>query len=168
MRLFTKNLVIYFHNLHRPYKPWVIMHIMMKCLGNHFTDVIMSAMASQITSVYTVCSTVGPGADQRKHQSSASLTFAWGIHRWPVSSPHKKANNAENVSIGWRHRDFLHMAFWIESFDLPNPLHWRHIGAMASRATGNSTNCSAAPSCKQVRRQLVHITGAWGGESTSH
>ena len=28
-------------------------------------------------------------ADQRKHQSSASLAFVWGIHRWPVSSPHK-------------------------------------------------------------------------------
>ena len=29
------------------------------------------------------------GADQRKHQSSASLAFVWGIHRWPVNSPHK-------------------------------------------------------------------------------
>ena len=26
---------------------------------------------------------------QRKHQSSASLAFVWGIHRWPVKSPHK-------------------------------------------------------------------------------
>ena len=29
------------------------------------------------------------GADQRKHQSSASLAFVLGIHRWPVNSPHK-------------------------------------------------------------------------------
>ena len=29
------------------------------------------------------------GADQRKHQSSASLAFEWGIRRWPVNSPHK-------------------------------------------------------------------------------
>ena len=28
-------------------------------------------------------------ADQRKHQSSASLAFVWGIHLWPVNSPHK-------------------------------------------------------------------------------
>ena len=28
-------------------------------------------------------------ADQRKHQSSASLVFVRGIHRWPVNSPHK-------------------------------------------------------------------------------
>ena len=27
--------------------------------------------------------------DQRKHQSSASLVFGWGIHLWPVNSPHK-------------------------------------------------------------------------------
>ena len=30
------------------------------------------------------------GADQRKHQSSTSLAFARGIHRWPVNSPHKR------------------------------------------------------------------------------
>ena len=29
------------------------------------------------------------GVDQRKHQSSASLAFVWGIHRGPVTSPHK-------------------------------------------------------------------------------
>ena len=34
-------------------------------------------------------STVYSGVDQRKHQSSASLAFVWGIHRWPVNSPHK-------------------------------------------------------------------------------
>ena len=49
----------------------------------------MSAMASQITSVSIVCSTVSAGADQRNHQSSASLAFVRGIHRWPVNPPHK-------------------------------------------------------------------------------
>ena len=49
-------------------------------------------MASQITTITTVsivCSTVCSGADQRIHQSSASLAFVRGIHRWPVDSPHK-------------------------------------------------------------------------------
>ena len=46
-------------------------------------------MASQITSLTIVYSTVYSGADQRKHQSSASLSFVRGIHRWPVNSPHK-------------------------------------------------------------------------------
>ena len=55
----------------------------------HYNDVIISAMASQITSLTIVYSTVYSGADQRKHQSSASLAFVRGIHRWPVNSPHK-------------------------------------------------------------------------------
>ena len=55
----------------------------------HYDDVIMSAIASQITSLTIVCSIVYSAADQRKHQSSASLAFVWGIHRGPVNSPHK-------------------------------------------------------------------------------
>ena len=39
---------------------------------------IMSVMASQITGVSVVYSTVCSGADQRKHQGSASLVFVWG------------------------------------------------------------------------------------------
>ena len=53
-------------------------------LRSHGSDVIMGAMASQITSLTIVYST-----DQRKHQSSAPLAFVWGIHRSPVNSPHK-------------------------------------------------------------------------------
>ena len=49
----------------------------------------MRAMASQITSLTIVYSTVYSGANQRKHQSSASLAFVRGIHRWPVNFPHK-------------------------------------------------------------------------------
>ena len=55
----------------------------------HYSNVIMGAMASQITSLTIVYSTVHSGADQRKHQSSASLAFVRRIHRWPVNSPHK-------------------------------------------------------------------------------
>ena len=54
-----------------------------------YIDVIMTTMASQITSLTFVYSTVYSDADQRKHQSSASLAFVWGIHRGPVNSPHK-------------------------------------------------------------------------------
>ena len=49
----------------------------------------MGTIASQITSLTSVYSTVYSGADQSKHQSSASLAFVWGIHRGPVNSPHK-------------------------------------------------------------------------------
>ena len=58
----------------------------------------MGGMAFQITSLTIVYSTVYSGADQRKHQSPASLAFVRGIHRSPVS-------NAETVSIWWRHHD---------------------------------------------------------------
>ena len=51
--------------------------------------VMMGTIASQITSLTIVYSKVCLGADQRKHQSSMSLAFVWGIHRWPVNSPHK-------------------------------------------------------------------------------
>ena len=57
--------------------------------SSHYTDVIMGTIASQITSPTIVYSTVYSDADQRKHQSSASLAFVRGIHRRPVNSPHK-------------------------------------------------------------------------------
>ena len=50
----------------------------------------MNTMASQITSLTIVYSTVYSDADQRKHQSSASPPFVRGIHWWPVNSPHKR------------------------------------------------------------------------------
>ena len=51
----------------------------------HYNDAIMGTIASQITSLTTVYSTVYSGADQRKHQSSTSLAFV----RSPVNFPHK-------------------------------------------------------------------------------
>ena len=55
----------------------------------HYGDVIMGTVAYQITSLTIVYSTVYSGADQRKHQSSASLACVRWIHRGPVNSPHK-------------------------------------------------------------------------------
>ena len=55
----------------------------------HYCDVIMGAMASQISSLTIVNSTIHSGSDQRKQQSSTSLAFVRGFHRWPVNSPHK-------------------------------------------------------------------------------
>ena len=50
-------------------------------------------MASQINSLTTVYSIVYSEADQRKHQSSASLAVVWGIHRWPA----QMASNVEKI-----------------------------------------------------------------------
>ena len=61
----------------------------------HYNNVIMSAMASQITKSPTsrlLTKSFIQGADQRKHQSSASLAFVLGIHRW---IPRTKASYVE-------------------------------------------------------------------------
>ena len=55
----------------------------------HYNDVIMDTIASQITSLKIVYSTVYSDADKKTHQSSASLVFVRGIHWRPVNSPHK-------------------------------------------------------------------------------
>ena len=71
----------------------------------HYCDVIMGVIASKITSLTNVYSAVYSRADQRKHQSSASLAFVRGIHRWPVNSPHKWPVTTKNVSIWWHHHE---------------------------------------------------------------
>ena len=77
-----------------------------------YDDVIMDTMASQITSLAIVYSTVYSGADQRKHQSSASLAFVREIHRRPVNSPHKwpvtrKMVPFDDVTMLWKARIHL-------------------------------------------------------------
>ena len=68
----------------------------------HYNDVIMSAMASLITSVSIACLTVCSGGDQRKHQTP---------RHWPLCGEFtgdrgiQKASNTENVSISWRHHE---------------------------------------------------------------
>ena len=78
----------------------------------------MDAIASQITSLTIVYLTVYSGADQRKHQRSASLAFVRGIHRRPVNSPHKwpvtrkmfalMTSSCPNVSSAERRRRIAH------------------------------------------------------------
>ena len=73
----------------------------------------MSTVASQISSLTIIYSTVHSGADQRKHQSSASLAFVRGIHRSPVNSPHKwpvtqKMFPFDDVIMCLSHTNLLH------------------------------------------------------------
>ena len=58
--------------------------------SDHYSVVVMGVMVSQITSLTIVYSTVYSGADQWKHQSSASLAFVQGIHRLPLNSLYKR------------------------------------------------------------------------------
>ena len=70
----------------------------------HVSDIIMSAMASQITGISIVCSTI------RRSKKTSKLRGT-GLNLWrnpPVADgfPSQRASNAENVSIWWRHHDF--------------------------------------------------------------
>ena len=76
-----------------------MLSVVWQVMAFHYCDVIMAVMASKITSL-AIYSTVYSYVDQRKHQSSASLVFVRGLHRWPVNSPHKWP---VNVSIWWCH-----------------------------------------------------------------
>ena len=72
----------------------------------HYNDVILGAIASQITCLNIDYSTLYSGADQRKFQNSASLAFVRGIHRWD-EFPLQMASNVEYVSIWWREHGYL-------------------------------------------------------------
>ena len=84
----------------------------------HYSDVIMSPMASQWTGFSIVYSTVCPGPDQRKHQSSMSLTFVRGINRWSVNSRHKGSGTPKMFPF-----DDVMMDVGKIGWDLPAPKH---------------------------------------------
>ena len=65
----------------------------------------MNAVASQITGLKIVNSTICSGADQRKHKSSTSLAFVRVIHHVNGDFPAQRASNSENVSIWWHHHE---------------------------------------------------------------
>ena len=69
----------------------------------HYSDVILSVMLSQITSLTIVYSTVHSAVDQRKYQSSMSLAFVRVTSKFPA----QRASNAENDFIWWRHHEIL-------------------------------------------------------------
>ena len=95
----SQNTTIFIHLINLKLAPAILLRVRRYCNKQtveicqvsaiHYSDVIMGTMASQITSLTIVYSTIYSGEDQRKHQSSASLAFVQGIHRWPVNSRHK-------------------------------------------------------------------------------
>ena len=72
---------------------------------HHYSDVIMSTIASQITGVSMVYSAVFSGADERKHQSSASLVL-WGEltgDRWiPLTKGQWRGKCFHLMTSSWR------------------------------------------------------------------
>ena len=95
----------------------------------HYNDVITSTMASQITSLMIVYSTVYSGTDQRKQQSSASLAFA---RRMTGEFPAQRASNAENVSIWWHHMEAASLPL---TPTCPPPHSCTHYGSTPAHST---------------------------------
>ena len=97
----------------------------------HYSHVIMGSMASQITSLAIVYLSFYSGADQSKHQSSASPAFVSGIRRRPVNYPHKGP-------VTWKIFPFNDVIMWcivcdrrVMSILLPTRIQssqWRHNG----------------------------------------
>ena len=117
-------------------------HQKMQTYYAHCSDVIMSTTTSQITDVSIVYSTVCSGADQRKHQNSASLAYGRGIHRFPA----QRASNTENISIDgvimsvlfsiFHNRRKLDWSIW--SWPVWNTLsQWHTYGAITSLSPCN-------------------------------
>ena len=103
--------------------------------SNHYNDVTMGTMASQINSLTIVYSIVYSDADQRKHQSSASLAFVWGIHRGPVNSPHK-------WSVTWK----------MFPFDDVIMTHSTHIRFLRCQSREKNLGNVSHESTKKIRR----------------
>ena len=125
---------------------------------SHHSDVTMSAMASQISGASIVYSTVGSGADQGKHQSTASLVFVMGIHRWPVNSLHKWPVTRKMLMTSSWSWDSFYLRFFIwahnPSFLINMHLavsHWRRVTHICvSKITGIGLHNGLSPGRRQA------------------
>ena len=123
-------------------------------LRDHYSDVIMSMMAPQITGVSIVYSTICSGPQQRKYQSSASLAFVRGIHWWPVNSPHKRPVMLKMIpfddvimtkSQHW-YRQWLRLIWWqIIICNNENSVHWYVYALPGPNELTLCQNCKNEP-----------------------
>ena len=106
-------------------------------------DVMMSAMASRITSLTVVCSIVYSGTDQRKHQSSASLAFVWVNHRdrWIPRTKGQLRGKCFHLMTSscvkfWRNaadRSKIEQRFRIGSLRMKDDVRWKeHLPTLAA------------------------------------
>ena len=96
----------------------------------HHIDIIMTTVVSQITSLMILYSIVYSGADQRKHQSSASLAFVWGIHwdQWiPRTKGQLRGKCFRLMTSSWVDKQLMHednllhrrlLAYYLKSLPL--------------------------------------------------
>ena len=115
-RYFTDDTRLMWHMLQKEIEFWCKQYA---CSHHpHYNNVIKTTMASQITSITVVYSTVYSDVDQRKHQSSASQASVWGIHA-TGEFPAQRASYSENVPIWWRHHvSVFSVSYWCHTRNL--------------------------------------------------
>ena len=113
---------------------WRIRYIPQFMTLPHYNDVIMSAMASQITSPTIVYSTVYSRRRSKKTSKLRVTALCEGNSPVTGELPEEMANNAENVTIWWRHHQ--HSYVWnayLEDGHLWSKdsshyfIHWKHV-----------------------------------------
>ena len=83
---------------------FIFMFIYNSKSSEHYNDVIMSAMASQITSLMIIYPTVNSKRrSKKKIKATRHLPLCAGNSPVTGEFPAQMASNAENVSIWWRH-----------------------------------------------------------------
>ena len=79
----------------------------------HYTDVLMNAMASQITSLTIVFSTVYSRCRSKETLKLRVTVLCVGNSPVTCEFPAQRASNAENVSIWWRHHGMEMLSAWL-------------------------------------------------------
>ena len=78
---------------------------------SHYSDVIMSRVASQITSISIVYSIACSGTGLRKTSKLCVTGLSEGNSPVTGEFPSQRASNAENVFIWWCHHVCIHVSF---------------------------------------------------------
>ena len=121
---------------------------------------------------------------QRKHQSSASLAFAWGIHRWPVNFPQKGPvtrkmfDDVIMEDAGRKHRMYIQESFQKIEKANKGRLYWRifanwgfsgkwvtlHKPLQSGRKWGHTFNGVVIQNCQRMKqRDRMHMNAEWQG-----
>ena len=104
----------------------------------HYSDVIMSAMASQITSLTMVYSTVYLGADQKTSKLRATGLYE-GNSPMTGEFPAQRASNAEKVFNWWRHHEIcLKADIHTDVHDVEEAQHLVDPGVVTCRLAAGS------------------------------
>ena len=116
--------------VHRSYETVIVLDLTYLADGPgllaHYSDVIMGMMASEITSLTIVYSSICSGADERKHQSSASLAFVRGIHRYREKCFHLMTSSCFGATYTCH----------VTSLELVHPWHCRRANDATLNTTG--------------------------------